>query len=91
MGANSRGQGRVEQGLWVPPKDPLVCAGHLSVAVYESGEVHWHVARLDLASKRMTFPDMGHYRTSDLGGEVLAQTLNSASLQYIESRNSRYE
>lgn len=91
MGTNDKKQ----PGLFTPrsatPVRPIVMAGHLGVVVYEDMDVSWHVARMDLASRRMVFPNQGTFRFGLPGVLGLAETLNTASLQYIEQLNRMYD
>jgi hypothetical protein len=91
MGTNDKTQAGLFSKPPVGPQVPLVLAGHIGVCVYEDLHVTWHVARLDLASKRMLFPAMGAFMGSPRTLTSLSETLNSASLQYIDFINSMYD
>lgn len=56
-------------------EDPAILTGHLGIVLTESRLLSWHVARMDLAQHRMTFPWTGSEVAHDLGAGHLTEAL----------------
>lgn len=61
-------------------EDPAILTGHIGVVLTQSRSLDWHVARLDLAQRRMTFPALGSLMAEDLGPGDLAEALVRCAL-----------
>lgn len=85
MGQQQLGLFRSPRSASILTPEPLAIAGHIGITVSESGLMHWHVARLDLTSRRMVFPDLGECHAPVRAGAWLAECLNSATLQFLDS------
>jgi hypothetical protein len=61
--------------------DPAVLSGSIHIVVTQSGHLSWIVGRLDLASRRMTFPSMGSLEAPPRGFEWLSECLLLAATE----------
>jgi len=60
-------------------EDPAILAGHLGIVVCKSLRLHWHLARLDTSSGKMTFPQTGSIDAPAKGLDWLTECMMSAA------------